>query len=110
MYLKSSNIENSNNENEIRLKLNSDLFKWSKLSESELRKAIFTSASNKASRSDQLIFLIVQEAYNSILNIFCLLYFKLIYRDPHLVSWRENIEAMLKKRINQMTSLWKFIV
>ncbi len=31
MYLKSSNIENSSDENEIRLKLNSDSFKWSKL-------------------------------------------------------------------------------
>jgi hypothetical protein len=97
MYSKSLNIENFNDENEIRLKLNSNSFKWSKLIESELRKAIFTSASNKASRSDQLIFLIVQKTYNSISDIFFLLYFEFIYRDHHFVCWRKSIEAIMKK-------------
>jgi hypothetical protein len=97
MYSKSSDVENTNDENEIRLNLNSDSFEWSELIESKLRNAIFTSASNKASRSDQLTFLIVQKAYNSISDVFLLLYFKLISREHHLVCWREEIEAILKK-------------
>jgi flagellar hook-basal body complex protein FliE len=97
MYSISSNVENTSNETKIRLKLNSDLFEWSNLIESELRKAIFISASNKASKSDQLIFLIVQKAYNSISNIFFMLYSELINRDHHFVCWREEIEAILKK-------------
>ncbi len=52
MYLVSLNIENTNEKNEFRLKLNSESFEWSNLIESELRKAIFTFASNKASRSN----------------------------------------------------------
>jgi hypothetical protein len=60
-------------------------------------KAIFTSASNKTSRLNQLIFLIVQKAYNSISDVFFLLYAELIHRDHHFVCWRERIEAILKK-------------
>ncbi len=51
MYSMSSDIENTN-ENDIRLKLDSESFKWSNLIESKLQKAIFTFASNKASRSN----------------------------------------------------------
>jgi hypothetical protein len=60
MYLVSLNIENTEKD-ESRLNLNSESFEWSNLIESELREAIFTSASNKASRSNQLTFLIVQK-------------------------------------------------
>jgi hypothetical protein len=96
MYSIPSEIENTN-ENDIRLKLNSESFEWSNLIESELKRAIFTSASNKASRSNQLTFLIVQKAYNSISDVFFMLYFELINRDHHLVCWRKKIEAILKK-------------
>jgi hypothetical protein len=97
MYLVSSNIENTNEKNEFRWKLNSELFEWSNLIESKLRKAIFTFASNKASRSDQLMFLIIQKAYNSISDVFFMLYFELINRDHHFVCWRKRIEAILNK-------------
>jgi hypothetical protein len=97
MYSISSNVENMSDETKIRLKLNSNSFEWSNLIESELRKAIFISASNKASKSNQLIFLIVQKAYNSISNIFFMLYFELINRDHPFVCWKEEIEAILKK-------------
>jgi hypothetical protein len=97
MYSTSSNVENMNDETKIRLKLTSDWFKWFNLIEWKLRKTIFISASNKASKSNQLIFLIVQKAYNSISNIFFMLYSELINRDHHLVCWREEIEAILKK-------------
>jgi hypothetical protein len=97
MYFVSSNIENTNEKNEFRLKLNSESFEWSNLIESKLRKTIFTFASNKASRSDQLIFLIIQKAYNSISDVFFMLHSELISRDHHFVCWREKIEAILKK-------------
>ncbi len=97
MYLVSSNIENTNEKNEIRLILNSKSFEWSNLIESKLRQAIYTFASNKASRSNQLTFLIVQKAYDSISNIFFMLYYELSNWDHHLVCWREEIEAILKK-------------
>ncbi len=96
MYFVSLNIENTN-ENEIRLKLNSKSFEWLNLIESKLRKAIFMSASNKASRSNQLTFLIVQKTYNSISDVFFMLYFEFINRDPYFVCWKEKIEAILKK-------------
>ncbi len=97
MYSTSSDVENTSDETKIRWKLNSNSFEWSNLIESEFRKAIFIFASNKASRSDQLIFLIVQKAYNSISNVFFMLYSKLINRDHHSVCWREEIKATLKK-------------
>jgi hypothetical protein len=85
MYSTSLNVENTSDETKIRLKLNSNSFEWSNLIESELRKAIFIFVSNKASRLDQLIFLIVQKTYNSISNIFSMLYSELINRDHHLL-------------------------
>jgi flagella basal body P-ring formation protein FlgA len=84
MYLISSNIENIEKD-EIRFNLNSESFEWSNLIESELWKAIFTSASNKASRSNQLTFLIVQKAYDLISDVFYMLYHELINRDHHFV-------------------------
>jgi hypothetical protein len=51
----------------------------------ELQKAIFTSAPNKAPGPDQLTFLIVQKAYNSISDVFFMLYSELINRDHHPV-------------------------
>jgi hypothetical protein len=97
MYSSSSNIKNASDEIEIRLSLNSDSFEWSNLIELELRQAICTFASNKALESDQLIFLIFQKAYNSISDVFFMLYFEFINRNHHLVCWRERIEAILKK-------------
>jgi hypothetical protein len=97
MYSISSDIENTNDEAEIRLNLNSESFQWFELIESELQKAIFTFASNKASESDQLTFLIVQKAYNSISDVFFILYSELINQDHHLECWREEIKAILKK-------------
>jgi L-lactate utilization protein LutC len=96
MYSVSSDIENTN-EKDIRLKLNLESFEWSNLSESKLQKAIFIFASNKASRSNQLTFFIVQKAYNSILDVFFMLYFELINRNYHFACWKEEIEATLKK-------------
>jgi hypothetical protein len=52
MYSISSEIENMSDDTEIRLNLNSKSYEWSDLIESKLRKAIFISASNKASKSD----------------------------------------------------------
>ncbi len=97
MYSTSFEIENMSDDTEIRLNLNSKSFEWSDLIESELRKAIFISALNKASESDQLTFLIVQKAYVSISDVFFMLYFELINRGHHLVCRREEIEAILKK-------------
>ncbi len=96
MYSMSSNIENTN-ENDIRLNLNSESFEWSNLIESKLQKTIFIFASNKASKSNQLTFLIVQKAYNSISNVFFILYSKFINQDHHCACWKEEIEAILKK-------------
>jgi hypothetical protein len=97
MYSILSKIENLSNDIEIRLNLNSKSFEWSNLIESKLRKAIFISASNKASRSDQLTFLIVQKVYVSISNIFFMLYFEFINQDHHFVCWREEIKTISKK-------------
>jgi hypothetical protein len=89
--------ENTSDETNIRLNLNSKLFEWSDLIESKLQKAIFTFASNKASRSDQLTFVIVQKTYNSISDIFFMLYSEFINRDHHSICWREEIKAIVKK-------------
>jgi hypothetical protein len=97
MYSASSDIENENNDNNIRLTLNSDTFKWANLIEIKLQRAIFTSESNKTLESDQLSFLIVQKAYNSISDIFFMLYSELSNRDHHLKSWKKEVEATLKK-------------
>jgi hypothetical protein len=96
MYSMSSDIENMN-ENDTRLNLNSKSFEWSNLIESELQKAILIFVSNRASRSNELTFLIVQKAYNSISDVFFMLYSKLINQDHHFACWREKIEAILKK-------------
>jgi hypothetical protein len=97
MYSISSNIENTSDETDIRLNLNSKSFKWFDLIKSKLQKAIFTFVLNKASRSDQLTFLIVQKTYKSISDIFFMLYSEFINRDHHFICWREEIEAILKK-------------
>jgi hypothetical protein len=52
MYFVSSNIENTNEKNEIRLIVNSRSCEWSNLIKSKLRQAIYTFASNKTSKAD----------------------------------------------------------
>ncbi len=85
MYSIRSDTENTSDETDIQLNLNSESFEWFDLIKSKLQKAIFTFASNKSSRSDQLTFLIVQKTYNSISDIFFMLYSELINRDHHSV-------------------------
>jgi hypothetical protein len=96
-YFESLNIKNINDENEIKFNLNSNSFKWLKLIESKFRQTIFTFALNKTLKSNQLIFLIIQEVYSSILNVFFLFYAEFVYRDHHFVCWRKKIETILKK-------------
>ncbi len=106
MYSISSNIENTSDETDIRLNLNSKSFKWFDLIESKLQKAIFTFLLNKASKSNQLTFLIVQKTYKSISDIFFMLYSALINRDHYSVCWRKEMKSILKKsnKSNYITS------
>jgi hypothetical protein len=85
MYFVSLNIENTNKKNEIRLNFNSESFEYSNLIELELQKAIFIFALKTASRSNQLTFLIMQKAYDSISDVFFMLYYKFINQDHYFV-------------------------
>ncbi len=82
---------------EFQLNLNSNSFEWSNLIETELHKAIFIFATNKVSKSDQLTFLIIQKAYKTISDVFFIFYSELINKNHHSLSWKEEIEAILKK-------------
>ena len=90
MYSKQSYVnqtDSSQSENEI----------WSDLTKSELQYVIMSSNLNKAPEPNEISFMIIQKAYNSILKLFYILYHKLIKHDYHTLIWRKGLEAILKK-------------
>ncbi len=56
-------------------------FKWKNIKEKEIQKAIFTSNSKKACESDNIGFLILQKSYETIKELYLLLYLKLLNND-----------------------------
>ena len=91
MYSSSSKIQ-INEE----LLLNESI-QWSRVIEEEIKHVINFSASEKALKSNDMSFAIVQRAYKTILKIFNLVYSELIENDYHSKIWREGTEIILKK-------------
>ncbi len=58
-------------------------FKWENIKEKEIQKAIFTSNPKKACESDNIEFLIIQKSYETIKELYLLLYLKLLNNDYH---------------------------
>ena len=95
MYSKSPQINQDTN-TQRRESLNQK-HEWQSLSDNEVRKAIITSFSKKASESDEMSFAIIQEAYKAISDVLNLIYKILIKNDFHSECWREETEVILKK-------------
>ncbi len=91
MYSSSSKIQ-INEE----LLLNESI-QWSRVIEEKIKHAINFSALRKALKSDDMSFVILQQAYKSILKIFNLVYSDLIENDYHSKIWREDTKIILKK-------------
>ena len=70
---------------------------WSTVTETEVKQAILTSASNKTSDPDDLSFMIIQRAFKTIFKIFYKIYSALIEHEYHPQCWREDTEIILKK-------------
>ena len=56
-------------------------FKWENIEEKEIQKAIFTSNSKKACELNNIEFLIIQKSYETIKELYLLLYLKLLNND-----------------------------
>jgi len=70
---------------------------WSRVIEEKIKHAINFSALRKALELDDMSFVIIQQAYKTILKIFNLVYSDLIENDYHSKIWRENTKIILKK-------------
>jgi len=70
---------------------------WYSVISEEIKQAIMSSSSKKASEPDELSFLIIQHAYQAIPELFHTVYSVLINQDYHPVCWRQGTEAILKK-------------
>ncbi len=62
-----------------------------------MKHAINFSALRKAFKSDDISFVIIQQAYKTILKIFNLMYLNLIENNYRLKIWREDTRIILKK-------------
>ncbi len=56
-------------------------FKWENIKEKEIQKTIFTSNSKKACELNNIEFLIIQKSYETIKELYLLLYLKLLNND-----------------------------
>ena len=86
----------------LKIQINEELLlnesiQWSRVIEEEIKHVINFSASEKALKSNDMSFAIVQRAYKTILKIFNLVYSELIENDYHSKIWREGTEIILKK-------------
>lgn len=70
---------------------------WEQVTDSEVKIAIFSSASNKAPGPDGLPFLCLKEAYKAIPHFFHTLYSTLAREGYHPTCWREAITAVIPK-------------
>ena len=70
---------------------------WSRVIKEKIKHAINFSAFRKALESDDMLFVIIQRAYKTILKIFNLVYSDLIENDYHSKIWREGTKIILKK-------------
>ncbi len=89
----SSSLKVQINEN---LLLNESI-QWSRIIKKKIKHAINSSALRKALKSDDMSFVIMQQAYKSVLKFFNLMYLNLIKNDYHSKIWREDTEIILKK-------------
>ena len=70
---------------------------WPDLDDTEVKKAIFSSLTKKAPGPDQVGFLLIQKAYQTIPDIFNKVY-KTLFRDGvHPNCWKESIGIILSK-------------
>ncbi len=81
MYLKISFLNDEINLNDYFKHDNQ--FKWENIEEKEIQKAIFTSNSKKACELNNIGFLIIQKSYETIKELYLLLYLKLLNNDYH---------------------------
>jgi len=91
MYLSFSKVQINEN-----LLLNKSI-QWSRIIKRKIKHAINFSAFRKALESDDISFVIMQQAYKSVLKIFNLMYSNLIKSDYHSKIWRKDTEIILKK-------------
>ncbi len=91
MYSSSSKIQ-INEE----LLLNESI-QWSRVIEEKIKHAINFSAFRKALKLNDISFVIIQQAYKTILKIFNLVYSDLIENDYYSKIWRKDTRIILKK-------------
>ena len=70
---------------------------WSDLTENELKNAINIFNPKKASGPDEINFSIVQKSFQSLKNVFFMIYSKFIRIGYHPLCWRTGLGAVLKK-------------
>ena len=70
---------------------------WLILIESKISSTIFTSVFKKTSKSNNLIFLIIQKTYKIISKLFFMIFSCLINNKTYLNCWRIDTETILKK-------------
>ncbi len=105
MYLKNSFLNDKINLNDY--SEHDNQFKWENIEEKEIQKVIFTSNSKKACESDNIEFLILQKSYETIKELYLLLYLKLLNNDYHPKCWRTGLGAILRKPNKKNYSLLK---
>ena len=70
---------------------------WPDLTENELKNAISLFNLKKASGPDAINFTIVQKSFQSLKNVFFMIYSKFIRIGYHSLCWRTGLGAVLKK-------------
>ncbi len=77
--------------------LSNESIQWSRVIKEKIKHAINFSALRKAFESDDISFIIIQQAYKTILKIFNLMYSDLIENNYHSKIWCKGTKLILKK-------------
>ena len=85
------NVEDLSNQD------NEDDNNWPDLTENELQNAISLFNPKKACGPDAINFTIVQKSFQSLKNVFFMIYSKFIKTGYHPLCWRTGLGAVLKK-------------
>ncbi len=76
----------------------SDTITWKLTTFKEIKQTIKISSLRKASKSDKISFLILQQAFQAISELFFTIFAKLLNNDYHSTCWHQTTDVILRKK------------
>ncbi len=74
-----------------------DTITWKLITFKEVKQSIKSSSLRKASKSNKISFLILQQAFQAISELFFVIFAKLLNNDYHSTCWCQTTDVILRK-------------